>query len=139
MSEFKKYIVHVYENYVEWREPINNNLHREGDLPALEYSNGDKYWYINGVLHRDRDRPPIVLRTGEQRWQRGDILHRETGPALILENGEGHYYLDNKRYATRKEWLLELEKRKNKQLNNESNVLEIGGKKYKLVEVEDSE
>ena len=27
---------------------INNRLHRE-DGPAVEYSNGIKYWYLNGV------------------------------------------------------------------------------------------
>ena len=26
----------------------NNQLHRE-DGPAIEYADGDKYWYINGI------------------------------------------------------------------------------------------
>ena len=33
-----------------WRLP-NGNFHKE-DSPAVEYSNGDKSWYINGMRHR---------------------------------------------------------------------------------------
>jgi len=33
-----------------WRLP-NGNFHKE-DGPAVEYSNGDKSWYINGMRHR---------------------------------------------------------------------------------------
>ena len=27
---------------------INNELHRENDLPAIIYSDGTKEWYLNG-------------------------------------------------------------------------------------------
>ena len=38
--------IHIEENGTRsWF--LNGKLHRE-DGPAIEYANGDKYWYING-------------------------------------------------------------------------------------------
>ena len=34
-------------------------LHRDNDLPAIEFANGNKEWYQNGNLHRDNDLPAI--------------------------------------------------------------------------------
>ena len=28
-------------------------LHRENGLPAIEWANGDKEWFLNGKLHRE--------------------------------------------------------------------------------------
>jgi hypothetical protein len=39
---------------------------------ALEYSNGDKYWYLN------------------------DKLHREDGPAIEAANGTKYWYINGK-------------------------------------------
>jgi hypothetical protein len=33
---------------------LNGLLHRDGDLPAIVYSDGDKTWYKNGLM----DNPP---------------------------------------------------------------------------------
>ena len=52
---------------------LNNKLHRENDLPAIEYHNGTKYWYLN------------------------DKLHREKGPATELVNGIKQWYWNGKR------------------------------------------
>lgn len=42
----KEYKVKVYKDKTEWYN-FNNQLHRlEG--PAVEYFDGEKYWYING-------------------------------------------------------------------------------------------
>jgi len=30
-------------------------LHREDDLPAVEWANEDRVWYVNGKLHREDD------------------------------------------------------------------------------------
>jgi hypothetical protein len=51
--------------YKEWRLP-NGLLHRE-DEPAIEHSNGNKYWYINGSLHRE-DGPAVEYASGAKRW-----------------------------------------------------------------------
>ena len=40
-----EYTVKVYTNRTDWY--LNGKRHRE-DGPAIELSNGDKYWYING-------------------------------------------------------------------------------------------
>lgn len=37
----------------------NGLLHRDEDLPAIEYANGEKHYYKNGLLHRDGDLPAI--------------------------------------------------------------------------------
>ena len=52
----------------------NGKFHRE-DGPAIQYENGNKYWYING-LH-----------------------HREDGPASEHSNGAKYWYYKNKCYG----------------------------------------
>jgi len=47
----------------------NGNLHRdEGDKPACEWNNGDKYWCKNGHYHRENGLPAIETRTGSKHW-----------------------------------------------------------------------
>jgi hypothetical protein len=41
-------------------------LHRE-DGPAIEWSNGRKYWCLNGKLHRE-DGPAIEYLNGDKEW-----------------------------------------------------------------------
>jgi hypothetical protein len=41
-------------------------LHRE-DGPAVEYPNGDKFWYINNKLHRE-DGPATEFYSGTKYW-----------------------------------------------------------------------
>jgi hypothetical protein len=36
----------------EWKLP-NGKFHRK-DGPAIEYSNGNKYWYINGTKYTEQ-------------------------------------------------------------------------------------
>ena len=84
---------------------LNDQLHRE-DGPAIEWANGDKYWYLN------------------------DKLHREDGPAVECANGNKYWYL-NGQYLTEKE---HKEKTK-KEESCEGKVVEIDGKKYKLMSV----
>jgi hypothetical protein len=49
----------------------SGQLHRT-DGPALEYTNGDKYWYINGKQHRE-DGPAIEYNNGIRWWYLNDI------------------------------------------------------------------
>ena len=44
----KEYKVKVTNPETEWFN-LNGEHHRE-DGPAVEYTNGDKYWFINGKL-----------------------------------------------------------------------------------------
>lgn len=50
----------------EWRNAAGY-YHREDGLPAVEYPNGDKYWWINGQLHRT-DGPAAEFAGGEEYW-----------------------------------------------------------------------
>jgi hypothetical protein len=44
----------VYDNGdKEWRLP-SGELHRENG-PAVEWSNGDKWWYLNGMNYTEQD------------------------------------------------------------------------------------
>lgn len=101
-------------------------LHRENDEPAIEYFNGDKYWYFRGKRHRDEDKPAVIFSNGDaEYWQYGERhrqhgpamkyrmgeawykrgkLHRITGPA-IEHRGEQQFWIKGKR-LTRAQWLL---------------------------------
>ncbi len=56
-----------------------NQLHKE-DGPAIQYTNGDKEWWING------------------------LLHRIDGPAIAYGYRRKEYYLLNKEYSY-EDWL----------------------------------
>jgi hypothetical protein len=63
-----KKIVDVYGTIIYYK---NNKFHRE-DGPAVEFSNGSRYWYINGIRHRD-DGPAIELSDGyKEYWLNGE-------------------------------------------------------------------
>ena len=71
------------------------------------YNNGTKYWYLN------------------------DKLHREDGPAIEFANGTKSWYLNDKHLTE-----AEHAKRTSKKSDDcAGKVVEIEGKKYKLVEV----
>ena len=63
---------------------IQNGIEYE----VKNFSNGSKYWFYN------------------------DKCHRINGPAVEWANGYKAWYLDNIRYASKKEYYLELLKRK---------------------------
>ena len=48
-----------------WRND-KGERHREAG-PAVIYSDGEQYWYINGNLHRE-DGPAVIFPDGEQYW-----------------------------------------------------------------------
>jgi len=59
-----------------WRLP-NGDYHRE-DGPAVEWSGGDKYWYINGKFHRE-DGPAIEYASGYKEWYINGNIYTESG------------------------------------------------------------
>jgi hypothetical protein len=61
----KEYKVKVSDSKTEWYN-LNGELHRE-DGPAIEFADGDKYWYINGERHRE-DGPAIEYADGDKSW-----------------------------------------------------------------------
>jgi len=56
----------VTNEYGTIRYYLNGELHRE-DGPAVEYTNGDKFWIINGKKHRE-DGPAIEFASGNKYW-----------------------------------------------------------------------
>ena len=50
-------------------------LHRDGDLPAVIYANGAKYWWKNGQLHRDGDKPAIIFANGEEEYYNNGVQY----------------------------------------------------------------
>ena len=77
---------------IEWRN-ANGQLHRE-DGPAVEYANGDKYWYINGKFHRE-DGPAIEWANDQKEWYINGKCHREDGPAIECASGDKLWYINN--------------------------------------------
>ena len=60
-----------------------DQLHRNNDLPAIEYSNGTKFYYKNGRRHRDNDLPAIEYASGHKEYYKNGKLHRDNDlPAI---------------------------------------------------------
>lgn len=82
-------------------------LHRD-DGPAIEWSNGTKYWFINNKCHRE-DGPAVEYPNGSKKWLLNGKLHREDGPALIYAQSAGkykHFYLNGNFYKEKDYWAV---------------------------------
>ena len=86
---------------------VNGMLHRE-DGPALEWCDGQMDWYVNGARHR------------------------EDGPAIVYANGSKRWYLNGKQLSE-EEFLKKTQK--STPASCEGKIVEIEGKKYRLIEV----
>jgi hypothetical protein len=75
----------------------NGELHRDNDLPACEYENGSKKWYVNGNHHRDNDLPATKYVNGSKEWWVNGKLHRGNDlPAIERANGNKLWYVNGK-------------------------------------------
>jgi len=97
-----RYTVEVTKDSTSWYKKGTSILHRE-DGPAIEYANGDKYWYNEGKHHR------------------------EDGPACEYAYGYKEWYLENELLSEE-----EFNEKMNPSPTCEGKVVEIDGKKYKL-------
>jgi hypothetical protein len=68
-----------------WRNK-DGELHRI-DGPAIEYSDGDKFWFQNGEYHR-LDGPAIEYSNGDKVWSKNGKKHRIDGPAVEFNDLE---------------------------------------------------
>ena len=99
------------------------------------FSNGDKFWRQNGFLHRE-DGPAIEWSGGTKEWFQNGKRHREDGPAVEYADGGKLWYLEGVKYSEEN-----FQKKMNSQQNCDgaknvtSLLVEIDGKKYKLMEV----
>ena len=101
-------------------------FHREDDGPAIEYADGTKEWYLNGELHRE-DGPAVEYADGSKYWYLNGKCHSEDGPAIEYASGTKVWYLNG-------EQLTEEAFNNRKKPSCAGKVVEIDGKKYKLIE-----
>ena len=91
-----------------WR--LNGKLHRDNDLPAVEYADGTKQWWLNGELHRDNDLPAVEYADGTKAWYLNGKLHKDNGlPAVEYADGTKLWYLNDRQF-TEPEYFKELYK-----------------------------
>jgi len=76
-----------------WQD--ENGLRHREDGPAIEYANGDKFWYQHDILHRD-DGPAIEWANGTKYWYQHGKCHRQDGPAIEYANGTKYWYQHGK-------------------------------------------
>jgi hypothetical protein len=86
------------------------------DGPAVEYSNGEKHWYINGKRHRE-DGPAVENINSDKWWYINGKLHREDGPAVEYNNGHKEWFINGIQYIKEK-WENEVLKLKLNRLVN---------------------
>jgi len=82
-------------------------LHRDGDLPAVIFDNGQMEWYFHGRPHRAGDKPAVMDTRGNMSWVVNGRIHRarDAGvgavgggadePAVILEDGSRRWYYND--------------------------------------------
>ena len=51
----------------------DGKLHRDGDLPAIEWADGTRSWYKNDERHRDGDLPAIKRANGDRFWYKDGV------------------------------------------------------------------
>jgi hypothetical protein len=70
---------------------ICGQLHRT-DGPAVERINGDRVWYEKGKCHRAAQ-PAFQSIYGDKAWYWRGQLHRNGGPAIQLSDGKEYWYV----------------------------------------------
>lgn len=58
-------------------------LHRDHDLPAVEWRSGARSWYRHGAFFRDHDQPAQIGSDSTQIWCNASDFHRLGGPAIV--------------------------------------------------------
>lgn len=103
----EKYRVEVDKKKTVWYKFGTDELHRLHG-PAVEHLNGSKEWHQDG------------------------LLHREDGPAVEYIDGNKSWCL-NGQYFSEQEFLKQTQK--NIASSCEGKIIEIEGKKYKLLAI----
>jgi len=80
-----------------WRN-VDNFLHREGDLPAIERADGTKEWWKKGIRHRDGGLPAVEYVDGSKSWWVNGLRHRDDDlPAVECPNGHKEWWIKGER------------------------------------------
>ena len=107
----------VFRDRVEYRNEFGD-LHSYDDKPAVEYKNGDCFWYKNGNFHRDNGLPAIIRGNGTKQWWINGSRTREDGPAIEWSNGAFTWALDSIVYESEEKFREVLLSKKLKRLKN---------------------
>ena len=91
----------------QWFDFDWDKLHRL-DGPAIEWSNGLKWWYVDGERHR-LDGPAVEWSYGEKGWFINRKSNRLDGPAVEFSDGINEWWVDDKHLNTEEVefWLKE--------------------------------
>jgi len=81
------------------------NIRHRLDGPASEWSDGDKFWYVDGKRHR-LDGPASEYADGNKSWWVGGKLHRLDGPAIEWADGTKFWYVESKRLTEKQSLAL---------------------------------
>jgi hypothetical protein len=85
-----------------WRN-ASGVLHRGNDLPAVEYANGNKWWFVNGRNHRDNDLHAVEIKNVVKTWYVNGKRHRFGGlPAIEFLDGNKQWFINDKEYTYEK-------------------------------------
>ena len=96
VSMTKLYIFEKEKTIYYYKDQEMTIRHRE-DGPAIEFANGNKYWYQNDKLHR-LDGPAIECAEGDKAWYQNGLRHRLDGPAVEFANGIKQYWYQDKHF-----------------------------------------
>ena len=92
------------------------------------HDDGTKHWYQNGKCHR-MDGAAIEYADGSKEWYQNGQLHRSDGPAIEYTDGTKFWFLEGI-VLTEAEW-----RNKVNPAPCDGKVIEVDGKRYKLVAV----
>jgi hypothetical protein len=96
----KKPFIHVVKNQCKTiHHYLNTSHHRDDGFPAVEWADGNKWWYISGKLHRDNDLPAVEYACGDKFWYILGKMHRDNDlPAIEYTNGYRAWYKNGLHY-----------------------------------------
>lgn len=102
ISKCGVYRVTIHKNKTFYTK--KGNLHRDGNLPAVEYADGRKEYWKNGKRHRDGDLPAVDCADGTKEWWQNGKLHRDGDlPAIEWADGYKEYWKGGVKYSPPKE------------------------------------
>jgi len=123
-NQYTEIIIRQYESYTQYGYMDDDKfiIHRDNDLPAIEWANGSKAWYVNGQRHRDNNLPAIEWASGDKAWYVNGQRHRDNDlPAIEWTSGYKEWYVNGQKVpeptkptltdATDEELLRELARR----------------------------
>ena len=77
---------------------------------SLNLDGNCREWHRDGKLHRDNDLPALKWSDGNRVWFQHGEIHRENGPAHILPDGAEMYYIHGEEVSPQRhrQWREEL-------------------------------